>query len=50
LILSTQISSRNGQDVAETSDGSGRGDEGPFGGFNILDQFNIAANRSRAST
>ena len=38
------------EDVAGTGDGSGRGDEGPFGGFNILDQFNIAENRSRAST
>jgi outer membrane receptor protein involved in Fe transport len=38
------------EDVAGTGDGSGRGDEGPFGGFNILDQFDIAANRSRAST
>jgi len=38
------------EDVAGTGDGSGRGDEGPFGGFNIVDQFNIAANRSRAST
>jgi len=38
------------EDVAGTGDGSGRGDEGPFGGFNITDQFNIAANRSRAST
>jgi len=38
------------EDVAGTGDGSGRGDEGPFGGFNIVDQFNIAANRSRSST
>jgi len=38
------------EDVAGTGDGSGRGDEGPFGGFNILDQFNIAQNRSRSST
>ena len=38
------------EDVAGTGDGSGRGDEGPFGGFNILDQFNIEKNRSRSST
>ena len=38
------------EDVAGTGDGSGRGDEGPFGGFNILDQFNLENNRSRAST
>ncbi len=38
------------EDVAGTGDGSGRGDEGPFGGFTILDQFNIEKKRSRAST
>src|SRR5262249_54722254 len=38
------------EDVAGTCAGSSRGDEGTFGGFNILDQFNIAQNRSRSST
>lgn len=38
------------EDISGTGDGSGRGDEGPFGGFTTLDQFNLKKNRGPSST